>query len=136
MFTPFIQYTIDGQDLSGGKNASGGQEGLRPANVVDIVEVVGCLEQSLSSAWTLSHANDAAVSRTQSTSSTALKAAAAKPLGNAQYQLLGVDAFHASSHKGQTVAVKGVLIKSTQASRINVTSLQTITPVCPGRPPQ
>ena len=62
--------------------------------------------------------------------SVALKAAAAKPLGNQRYQLLGIGVFNPSSRKGQKVAVKGVLIKDANESRLNVTSLQTVAATC------
>jgi hypothetical protein len=51
-------------------------------------------------------------------------------LGNRRYQLLGVGVFDPSSHKGQKVAVKGVLIKDAGESRLNVTSLQMVAASC------
>jgi hypothetical protein len=142
MFTPFIQYSIDSQDLTkptktshpqhseSEKTSVGQQEEQREQNVLDIAEVVGCLEQSASRTWMLANASDPIVSKTQATSLTALKAAAAKPLGNQQYQLLGVSVFNPSSQKGQKVAVKGVLIKDAKESRLNVTSLQMVAATC------
>ena len=95
MFTPFIQYTIDSQDLT--KPAKAGRAEKREENVLDIAEVVGCLDRSPSSTWTLTSASDPIMSKIQATSSVALKAAAAKPLGNRRYQLLGVSVFNPSS---------------------------------------
>jgi hypothetical protein len=128
MFTPFIQYTIDSQDLT--QPAQAAREDQREENVLDIVEVAGCLEPSPSPTWTLTKASDPIVSKVQATSSVALKAAAAKPLGNRRYQLLGVSVFDPSSHKGQKVAVKGALIKNAGESRLNVTSLQMAAASC------
>jgi len=113
MFTPFIQYAID-----------------RDENPLSLVEVVGCLGQAPSKAWTLSHASEPMVSKAQTTSSDAVKAAANMPLGNLRISLLGVDVFHPSSQKAQRVDVKGVLIKAEGESRINVTSLQAEGPSC------
>ena len=119
MFTPFIQYSIDSEDPA------------KPeASVLNIAEVVGCLEQTPSGTWSLSHASDPAVSKTQPTSSIALKAAAAETRGHEQDQLLGVGVFSPASHKGQKVAVKGVLLKDAKVSRLNVTSLQTLATTC------
>ena len=119
MFTPFIQYSIDNEDRA------------KPEpSVLDIAEVVGCLEQTPSGTWLLSHASAPQVSKTQPTSSIALKAAAAEPTGHEQDQLLGVGVFSPASHKGQRVAVKGVLLKDAKVSRINVTSLQTLSSTC------
>jgi mono/diheme cytochrome c family protein len=128
MFTPFIQYTIDSQDLT--ELAKAGREEQRGQNALDIAEVVGCLEPGPSPTWTLASASDPLTFKIQATSSVALKAAAAKPLGNRRYQLLGVGVFDPSSHKGQKVAVKGVLIKDAGESRLNVTSLQMVAARC------
>jgi mono/diheme cytochrome c family protein len=115
MFTPFIQYTIDSHD---------------PPAPLDIVEAGGCLEQTPIGGWILTHASDPAISKTQATSSVALTADAAQPLGNRQYQLLGARFFGPGSRKAQRVAVQGVLITGPGESRINVTSLQTVAPAC------
>jgi len=123
MFTPFVEYSFDNQDLTRPAEP-------RDANAVDIAEVVGCLEQGPGGKWTLAGASDSVRSRTQATSSAALKNAAAKPLGNRRYRLLDAGLFNASSHTGQKVAVKGALIQDAKESRLNVTSLQTVAPAC------
>jgi hypothetical protein len=78
----------------------------------------------------LTDAGDPVVSETQSTSSVALTAAEAKPLGNRRYRLLGVSVFSPSSQQGEKVAVKGILIKDPKESRINVTSFQKVASNC------
>ena len=105
MFTPFIQYSSDGQGLG----AAG------------IVEADGCLEQN-GRVWNLTSATELIESASQASSSAALRAAETRPLGNQKYQLLGVNVFSPSGHSGQKVAVRGTLVKDT--GRINVTSLQ------------
>ena len=125
MFTPFIQYSIDSQDLTKPPDRAK-PTGL---HVLQTVEVVGCLEQS-SPAWKLVSASEPAVSTTQSTTSMAIKALQAKPLGNREYQLLGVGVFNPSDYKGQKVAIKGLLINDVKESRLNVTSLQTGAEAC------
>jgi len=127
MFTPFIQYAIDSPDLSAPAKTA---EPPHAPNSLDVVAVGGCLEQSPAGAWMLTDAGDPVISKTQATSSVALKADAAEPLGNRQYQLLGVRFFNPSSRKAQKVAVQGVLITGTRESRINVTSLQTVASAC------
>ena len=74
--------------------------------------------------------SDPVISKTQATSSVALEADAAQPLGSRQYQLLGARLFNPGSRKAQRVAVQGVLITGPGESRINVTSLQTVAPAC------
>ena len=123
MFTPFIQYSIDNQDLT--------DPGKQEPERVQIAEVVGCLEQSSNRQWMLSNAGDPAASLTQWTTSVAVEKAKAKPLGNRQYQLLGLAAFHPSSQEGNKVVVKGALMQD-PGSRINVTSLQPLGASCSG----
>jgi len=129
MFTPFIQYTIDNQDLT--KPPSGDQQRQeRGQQLLDVVEVDGCLEQGPTGTWTVTNASDPVVSRTQGTSSVALKAAAAHPPGDRRYRLLGASVFNPLGRQGQKVTVKGVLIKDSRESRLNVTSLQAVAATC------
>jgi hypothetical protein len=143
MFTPFIQYTIDGPDdltrqtaqlETRNEKSNTGQDAQQEQNSYSIAEAVGCLEQGLeqglSGRWMLTHASDPVVSKTQSTSLADLKAAAGKPLGDQSDELLGVSPFDPSSNKGGKVEVKGVLIKDAKQARFNVTSLQMIAVAC------
>jgi hypothetical protein len=142
MFSPFIQYSIDSEELTKpGQTApsqpgiSGNTDTAQPQGKTNqgdpqLVQVVGCLEQSESGGWLLLHSSDPVASKTQSTSMAELKQDAAKPLGKQQFQLLGVSVFNPSSHKEEKMAVKGVLIHDANVSRINVTSQQTITSTC------
>jgi hypothetical protein len=141
MFTPFIQYSIDAPNS--GKPAQtqhaqteevsvGQEQESQEGSSLHIEEVVGCMEQSPSGMWMLSRAGMPTVSENQPTSIAAVRAAAAKPLGNQHYQLLGAGVFNPSSHKAEKIVVKGVLIKEGKENenRLNVTSLQTIAPSC------
>ena len=139
MFSPFIQFSVDSQnpakvaqphDSQGEQSNAGQQDEPWRESTLDIVEVVGCLEQSSSRTWILTNASDPRVSETQATSAAELKAAAARPLGNQQNQLVGISVFNPSSRKGQKVAVKGVLIKEANERRLNITSLQTLDATC------
>lgn len=139
MFTPFIQYSIDAAETPPPATAQSLQKvqvnaneppGHREQSALDIAEVVGCLEQGASGMWILTKAGEPVASDTQSTSMAAVKAAAAKPLGNQQDELLGADVFNPSSHKGEKTVVKGVLIKGPKENRLNVTSLQTAAATC------
>ena len=141
MFTPFIQYAISSQDPvepakpieQPGQNEkpSAAQSEKPPEKrVLDIVEVGGCLEQSPSGTWMVTQASDPVVSKIQATSSAAVKAATAQPLGNRRFQLLGARFFDPSSRSGKKVVVKGVLIPERNEAGINVTSLQTASVRC------
>ena len=133
MFSPFIQFSVDSQSpavVAQPHDSQSESEQPRIESTLDIVEVVGCLEQSSSKTWQLTKTGDPSVSETQSTSALELQAAAAKPLGNQQDTLIGVDVFNPAARKGQKVAVKGILIKAANESRINVTSLQSADAAC------
>ena len=140
MFSPFIQYSIDSGNPARQTQPVDPQEGTsektnaarqeKKEGALDIVAVVGCLEQSASGMWTLTHASDPVVNKTQAASKAELTEEAVRPLGIQQFQLLGARVFDPSSHKGEKVAVKGVLIKDGNLSRINVTSQQTIASTC------
>jgi hypothetical protein len=126
MFTPFVQYTIDTQDLTDPRHGE--------KNAYDVVEMVGCLENVSAKTWMLTNVDDPIASKSQATSAAELKAAETTLLGDGRYHLLGAGVFSPSKHKGNKVAIKGVLIKDAKDSRINITSLQTIAPTCTGPP--
>ena len=138
MFTPFIQYSIDGPSKppspQGEQNEHTiARQGNAPErqDILEIAAVVGCPDRSSSGTWILTNGSDPVVSQTQTTSLAELKVAATKPLGNHPYELLGVTAFSPSSGKALKVAVKGVLIQEGKSSRLNVTSLQMVGSSCP-----
>jgi hypothetical protein len=131
MFSPFVQYTFDGEDLSIAPPAAP----LKPGNGgLPVVQVVGCLTQESGADWMLTLAGDPVASPTQATNSIAVKAAVGSPFGNQRFRLVGAGVFHPSQHKGERMAVKGVLIKASEnagvESRLNVTSLQPVSGAC------
>ena len=142
MFTPFIQYSIDHQDPTGlpimtalghyqDEKANTTQQRERTEKgVLEIGEVVGCLDARPVGNWLLTNASQPAASETESTSSVALKAAEDRPLGSQQYQLLGVNIFSPATLQGDKVAIKGIFIKDSNDIRINVTSLQMVSTHC------
>jgi len=141
MFTPFIQYTMDGDDVTATKTGptgpdqkaqagTGNPDSRKDEGVVGVAEVVGCLVPGPAESWMLVKASAAVASDTQTTSLAALTAAANQPLGNQQYQLIGVSVFSPASQQGRKSAVKGVLIKDARGARLNVTSLQTVAGAC------
>jgi len=137
MFTPFIQYSIDGPSKTPSPQGAQNEhtiarqaDGPQRQDVLDIAAVVGCLDRSSSGTWMLSNGSEPVVSQTQTTSSAELNGAATMQLGNHAYELLGVTAFSPSSDKGLKVAVKGVLIRGAEPSRLNVTSMQKVGSGC------
>ena len=94
-----------------------------------IVEAVGCLSQ-MGSDWILVNATEAETVTTTFTTPEALKAAAGKSLGTQKYRLLGVKPFSPEPHNGHMMVARGLLIKGTSDTRINVTSLQMLAATC------
>jgi len=129
MFTPFIQYSLDNQDLPDPGKIGKPLEKVAPGTL-EIAEVVGCLGQDPGSFWTLARASGPVASATQSTTSVAVKAAALTPLGDQRYRLLGMAAFHPSESLGGKVAVKGIVIPRGGQTDINITSLQLVSKAC------
>jgi hypothetical protein len=119
MFSPLIQYSEDG-----GRAAPAGAPKLK------LVAAVGCLVRSESQAWMLQRASSPIATTGQSTSAAELRQSATIPLGGQTYRLLGVDEFAPQRAGAHKVAVKGVLIKDANDSRLNVTSLQTVAGAC------
>ncbi len=127
MFTPFIQYSVDNQDLTKPETVHA-QE--RPQqDVLPIAQIVGCLVRNPSGMCMVTNANEPVASNTQSTTSESVRAAQAMPLGNRQYRLVGVGVFSPDRHQGRKVAVKGVLLHASPES-LNVTSLQMLADTC------
>ncbi len=125
MFTPFIQYSIDSQDLS--KSADPASSTVE---TLPVVAVVGCLEQGPGVSWTLAKASTPVTTSTQSTTSKAVKESAAKALGDHEYRLLGASSFRPHDFAGEKVVVKGILIPRPEETGLNVTSLQMADTSC------
>jgi hypothetical protein len=121
MFSPLIQYSVDTADPP--------QSPQHPS-ALRVVQAVGCLIPAPRSAWRLSDASVPTATDTQSTSSSARRAAAGIPFGRYSYDLVGAGVFAPDRHRSQKVAVKGVLIEDGAESRLNVTSLQTVGGSC------
>ena len=93
---------------------------------VDVVRVTGCLRQMAPETWVISAATDPIiVTRT------------AQPVeppsvttGTNEFKLIGIEEFDLPSRKDRLVTVKGLLIKATPMSRLNVTSVTTVAETC------
>ena len=98
--------------------------------VVDIVEVVGCLQSGPNETWTLDRASAPEIQRRPNTTPEAVKAAAAKPLGKQQFRLINIAVFNPAAHQGHKMVVRGILIKDPKLSRINTMSFQMLDAAC------
>src|SRR5689334_7181922 len=95
---------------------------------VDIVSVTGCLREATPNTWTLTAATDPVPSNANAPPPKEI--ASAPPAGKNQFRLIGVSEFNLPAHKGHTVIIKGLYIKATQVSRLNVTSVTMVSASC------
>ena len=98
-----------------------------PVQKVPIVAVTGCLAEQGTN-WSLTNATDPVPSIANGPP--AGEAIKGPTSGKASYRLIGVSEFDLPAHKGHTVLVKGLLIKATPVSRVNVTSVTMVSSAC------
>jgi hypothetical protein len=99
-----------------------------PPKKVDIVSVTGCLRETTPGTWVLANATDPVPSTANAPLPREIPTN--PPAGTNEFRLIGVSEFNLPAHKGQTVIVKGLYIKATPVSRLNITSVTTVSPSC------
>src|SRR5688500_5837081 len=103
-----------------------------PANEkVDVVAVAGCLTEASPDTWTLVNAGDPVVSTANAPSPKEIASIATS--GKNEYRLIGVSIFNLPAHRGHTVLIKGLHVKATPMSRVNVTSVTMVSADCPAK---
>ncbi|MDP9052911.1 MAG: hypothetical protein M3N93_01200, partial [Acidobacteriota bacterium] len=117
MFTPFIQYS---KDAAVGALSSDGLTNPRG------VEIVGCLTGDANESWRLTQAGDPEETRYQSTTMREIRNAGKKPLGSAEYKLVGSEFLSPAFYRDRKVAARGVLLETPSARTLNITSLQPV----------
>lgn len=95
-----------------------------------VVQVVGCLSQGANHSWVLTGANDPALARDRLSSPEELRALDARPAGAQTFELVSVSAYGPETHAGRKVEVKGLLYKSPDKNRVNVSALQAVGGLC------
>jgi hypothetical protein len=108
-----------------------GKAQAAPAKV-EIVSVTGCLKETTPNAWTLTNATEPVPS--SANAPTAREIPATPPVGTGTFRLIGVSEFNLPAHRDQTVIIKGLFIKATPMSRVNMTSVTTVSPSCAAAP--
>ncbi|MBI3403773.1 MAG: hypothetical protein HY048_20360 [Acidobacteria bacterium] len=101
---------------------------IPPSQKIDIVSVTGCLREATPNAWTLENATDPVPS--SANAPPAKEIPATPPAGKNQYRLIGVSEFNLAAHRGHTVIIKGLFIKATPVSRVNMTSVTMVAATC------
>jgi hypothetical protein len=99
-----------------------------PSNKIEIVSVTGCLKESPANTWTLASATDPVPSSANAPAAKDIPST--PPAGRNEFRLIGVSEFNLPAHKDHTVIVKGLLIKATPTSRLNITSVTMVAPAC------
>ncbi len=95
---------------------------------IEIVSVTGCLQEAMPNNWTLTSATDPVPS---SANAPAVKdIPATPPDGKNVFSLIGVSQFNLPAHRNHTVLIKGLFIKATPMSRVNMTSVTMVSSSC------
>ena len=98
-------------------------------NKVEIVSVTGCLTEATPNAWTLTRATDPVPSSANAPAPKEIPSP--PPAGTNAFRLIGVSEFNLPAHRDHTVVIKGLFIKATPMSRVNMTSVVTVSSSCP-----
>jgi hypothetical protein len=95
---------------------------------VEIVSVTGCLKELSPNNWTLTGATDPVPSTANAPAPKEIPAA--PPAGKNAFRLIGISEFNLPAHRDHTVVIKGLFIKASPMSRVNVTSVSMVSPTC------
>ena len=99
---------------------------------IPIVGVAGCLKEAPAGTWTLSNATEPMPSNANAPP--ASEVPKTPPVGKNAFRLIGVSEFNLPAHKDHAVLVKGLLITANPMSRLNITSVTMLAPICPPAP--
>ena len=99
-----------------------------PSHKIDIVSVTGCLKEASPNTWSLTSATDPVPS--SANAPPAKDVPTTPPAGKNEFRLIGVSEFNLPAHKDHTVIVKGLYIKASPVSRLNITSVTMVAPSC------
>ena len=97
-------------------------------NTIEIVSVTGCLKEAPPNTWTLTTATDPVLSSANAPPPKEIPAT--PPAGKNAFRLIGVSEFNLPAHRDHTVVIKGLFIKAAPMSRVNMTSVTTVSPSC------
>jgi hypothetical protein len=98
------------------------------AKKIEIVSVTGCLKEATPNSWTLTRATDPVPS--SANAPPAKDVPATPPAGRNAFSLIGVSEFNLPAHRDRTVIIKGLFIKATPISRVNMTSVTDVSASC------
>jgi hypothetical protein len=97
-----------------------------------VVRLVGCLAPGPGNRWSLTHASAPILTTDGASTSSDLKEAAARPLGQDLFLLLNAARFNPGANKGFKMEAKGLLYREPGENRITLRSLQKVAESCAG----
>jgi hypothetical protein len=112
--------------------ALAGAQAAPASQKIAIVSVTGCLKEATSNNWTLVNATDPVPSSANAPA--AKDVPAVPPSGKNEFRLIGVSEFNLPAYRDHAVILKGLLIKATPTSRLNITSVTNVSPSCAPAP--
>lgn len=113
-----LEIVRKGADVSGAPNFA-------------LVQMLGCLSEAPNGRWVLTNSTTPTVTKDESATPEALRAAEDRPLGAETFELVSVSqSFKAETHKGHKVEARGLLYKDSSSAELNLTSLEMIAPSC------
>jgi mono/diheme cytochrome c family protein len=111
-----------------------GKDGPKPVPNGAIVQLVGCLAQDDKNNWIISKGSEPArTERNQGSTDEELQQAKIKPLGDQTFQTLEINSlsgFEPDAHMGHKIQAKGYLRRLPDRQRIDLTSMEMISPEC------
>jgi hypothetical protein len=108
-----------------------GKDGPKPVPNFATVLSVGCLIQTGESSWILTQATEPVRTRDSFKKiDKELADSKTRPPGTSTFKLQDADDFDPKPHAQQKVQVKGVLVRSSNGTRINVNSIEGIAVTC------
>lgn len=141
-YTDIISYVLQSNEMPAGSAALKpeeleevqlvGKDGPKPVpNFVPVLSV-GCLEQMGNSNWVLEQASEPVRTRDSFKKiDKELEESKTRPLGDYTFRLQDADNFDPFPHEDKIVQVKGIIVRSSTGTRINVNSIEEISPTCP-----
>jgi len=106
----------------------------QPGKKVDIVSVTGCLREQAPDTWVLTAATEPVPSVANAPPASEIPKS--PPDGKLTFRLIGVGEFKLPTMKDKTVVAKGLFIKDTPVSRLNLTSVVEAVPSCAAGAPR
>jgi mono/diheme cytochrome c family protein len=108
-----------------------GKGGPEPVPDFSLVQVTGCLTRNeTDNTWLVTNATDLVRATQPQATAEEIAASAGRALGTGTLQLMLSPAHLPDPHKGHKVDARGFLIRRPSGNRINVTSLETVSPDC------